>query len=85
MSQTYADEVMRQVEPGLIRPCQQVSKPSGSESDETPEEETPEVFELHPLSTQRVMARIIRDEPAPFYFVADDDSEVEDIEEETRR
>jgi len=35
--------------------------------------EMPEVFELHPLSSQRVMVKALKDEPARFYFVDDDD------------
>lgn len=43
--------------------------------------EIPEVFDLRPSSTQRVIAKIRRTAPAQFYFVADDTPPTEEYED----
>jgi hypothetical protein len=72
---TVPDEDIRQLERMLDEACQQLEILMAGRS----ELEIPEVFELHPLSSQRVTVKVLKDEPARFYFVADDDVSLEDV------
>jgi hypothetical protein len=69
MSRVYAEEEIGLLEPKSAESPPGVQDPTTSMS----ELEIPEVFELRLLSTRRVLLKIVKDEPAPFYFVDDDD------------
>jgi hypothetical protein len=82
MKRAYAEEDIEQPEATMIEACQQATDLTASESElEIPELEIPEVFDLRPLSTRRVIVKVRNRGPAPFYFVEDDDVKLEDIED----
>jgi len=45
------------------------------------EPDLPEVFNLRPLSSQRVTVKVLKDEPARFYFVAEGEISPEAVED----
>lgn len=65
---TVQDEDIRQMERMLAEAYQQLEVLMATRS----ELEIPEVFELHPLSSQRVTVKVRNRGPAPFYFIDDD-------------
>jgi hypothetical protein len=76
MKQAFTEEGIEQPESTLIEAHEQAINLTASES----ELDIPEVFELRPLSTQRVTVKVRNRGPARFYFVKDDDVSLEAIE-----
>lgn len=62
---------------GLTQPDTPMRGPAGASKDN---EEVPEVFELRPLFSKTVVARVLDVRPARFYFV-DDGEGLEDAED----
>lgn len=69
MNRVYTEEEIGLLAPKSAESSQRLQDPTTSML----ELEIPEVFDLHPLSTQRILLKVVKDEPAPFYFVDGDD------------
>lgn len=75
---TFPDEDLWQLERVLNMARQNLEERMANRLEEL---EMPEVFDLPPLSSMRVTAKVRKIEPAQFYFVMDEDINWEDIED----